>query len=107
VYGFVAGDNVLRFCAMLIGEVVDEMGTSSDFIGHAGGDNFIIITTENAAPSIKQRLKERFAEEVQTHYNFHRSSTRIYDGSGKQRAGESSFYDACCRDCCAFRIWLC
>jgi diguanylate cyclase (GGDEF)-like protein len=70
VYGFVAGDNVLRFCAMLIGEVVDEVGTSSDFIGHAGGDNFIIITTENAAPSIKQRLKERFVEEVQTHYNF-------------------------------------
>jgi diguanylate cyclase (GGDEF)-like protein len=70
VYGFVAGDNVLRFCAMLIGEVVDEVGTSSDFIGHAGGDNFIVITTENAAPSIKQRLKERFVEEVQTHYNF-------------------------------------
>lgn len=70
VYGFVAGDDVLRFTAMLIGEVVDEIGTSTDFIGHAGGDNFIIITTENAAPSIKRRLKERFAEEVQTHYNF-------------------------------------
>jgi diguanylate cyclase (GGDEF)-like protein len=70
VYGFVAGDDVLRFTAMMIGEVVDETGTSADFIGHAGGDNFIIITTENAAPSIKQRLKERFAEEVQTHYNF-------------------------------------
>jgi len=70
VYGFVAGDDVLRFTTMMIGEVVDETGTSADFIGHAGGDNFIIITTENAAPSIKQRLKERFAEEVQTHYNF-------------------------------------
>ena len=70
VYGFVAGDDVLRFSAMMIGEVVDEIGTSADFIGHAGGDNFIIITTSNAAPSIKQHLKERFAEEVQTHYNF-------------------------------------
>ncbi len=70
VYGFVAGDDVLRFTAMLIGEVVDETGTSTDFIGHAGGDNFIIITTENAAPSIKERLKARFAEEVLTHYNF-------------------------------------
>jgi diguanylate cyclase (GGDEF)-like protein len=70
VYGFVAGDDVLRFSAMMIGEVVDETGTSADFIGHAGGDNFIIITTENAAPSIKQRLKDRFEEEVQTHYNF-------------------------------------
>ena len=70
VYGFVAGDDVLRFTAMMLGEVLDETGSASDFVGHAGGDNFIVITTENAAPSIKQRLKERFAEEVQTHYNF-------------------------------------
>jgi GGDEF domain-containing protein len=54
----------------LIGEVVDELGTTSDFIGHAGGDNFIIITTNDAAPKIRQRLKERFANEVQSHYNF-------------------------------------
>ena len=70
VYGFVAGDDVLRFSAMLIGEVVDEIGTTTDFIGHAGGDNFIIITREEKAPLIKARLKERFNKEVQTHYNF-------------------------------------
>lgn len=70
VYGFVAGDDVLRFTAMLIGEVVDELGTTSDFIGHAGGDNFIIITTEAKADVIKSRLKERFDKEVETHYNF-------------------------------------
>ena len=70
VYGFVAGDDVLRFTAMLIGEVVDELGTLSDFIGHAGGDNFIVITTENKADAIKARLKERFDKEVETHYNF-------------------------------------
>ena len=65
-----AGDDVLRFTAMIIGEVVDEMGTTSDFIGHAGGDNFIIITTEEKSAGIKARLKERFDQEVQTHYNF-------------------------------------
>ncbi len=70
VYGFVAGDDVLRFTAMLLSEVVDELGTPDDFIGHPGGDNFIIITSEIAAPSIKQRLKTRFAEEVLSHYNF-------------------------------------
>lgn len=70
VYGFVAGDDVLRFTAMLIGEVVDELGTTSDFIGHAGGDNFIVITKEEKAEAIKARLKERFDNEVQTHYNF-------------------------------------
>jgi len=70
VYGFVAGDDVLRFTAMLLGEVVDELGTSSDFIGHAGGDNFIIITTEDKAVALRARLKERFETEVLTHYNF-------------------------------------
>ncbi len=70
VYGFVAGDDVLRFTSMMIGEIVDELGTTSDFIGHAGGDNFIIISTEEKAEAIKNRLKERFDTEVQTHYNF-------------------------------------
>jgi diguanylate cyclase (GGDEF)-like protein len=70
VYGFVAGDDVIRFASMVIGEVVDEVGTPSDFIGHAGGDNFIIITTDESALNIRQRLKKRFAEEIQSHYNF-------------------------------------
>jgi PleD family two-component response regulator len=70
VYGFVTGDDVLRFTSMLIGEVVDELGATSDFIGHAGGDNFIIITSDEKSAAIKARLKERFDAEVQTHYNF-------------------------------------
>lgn len=69
-YGFVAGDDVLRFIAMLMGEVVDKLGTSDDFIGHAGGDNFIIITKEEKALAIRQELKTRFVEEIQSHYNF-------------------------------------
>jgi len=70
VYGFVASDDVLRFTAMMIGEVVDELGSNKDFIGHAGGDNFIIITSNEKAASMKVRLKQRFNQEVQTHYNF-------------------------------------
>ncbi len=69
-YGFVAANDVLRFMAMLLNEVVDELGTSEDFIGHPGDENFIVITGEEAAPAIKARLKERFAEEILSHYNF-------------------------------------
>jgi diguanylate cyclase (GGDEF)-like protein len=69
-YGFVAGDDVLRFTSMLLSEVVDELGTTNDFIGHAGGDNFIIITTEENAVPIRERIKERFDAEVLTHYGF-------------------------------------
>lgn len=70
VYGFIAANDVLRFTAMMIGEVMDEMGTQNDFIGHAGGDNFIVITNEETSASVRQRLKARFKEEVLSHYNF-------------------------------------
>ena len=70
VYGFVASDDVLRFAGMMINDVLDQNGTANDFIGHAGGDNFVIITTENAAATIRQKLKSRFAEEVKSQYNF-------------------------------------
>lgn len=69
-YGFVAGDDVLRFTAMLIGEVLDELGTANDFIGHAGGDSFVIITAAEVVSAIKERLKRRFAEAVLSHYSF-------------------------------------
>ena len=70
VYGFLAGDDVLRFMAMLLNEVLDETGNPNDFIGHPGDDNFVVITTEAATGPILQRLKARFDEEIQTHYNF-------------------------------------
>jgi PleD family two-component response regulator len=70
VYGFIAGDEVLRFTSLLLGEVIDELGTSNDFIGHPGGDNFVVVTTAGAAPKVRERLKTRFNQEVQTHYSF-------------------------------------
>ncbi len=70
VYGFIAANDVLRATALLIGEVIDEFGSPNDFIGHAGGDNFIVITTESAEPAIRQQLKDRFSAEALTHYNF-------------------------------------
>ncbi len=70
VNGFPAADDVLRFTAMLMSEVVDALGKPTDFIGHAGGNNFVIITHKDTAPNIRNRLKTRFADEVLTHYNF-------------------------------------
>lgn len=70
VYGFVAADNVLRFTAMLLGEVVDELGTLNDFIGHTGGDSFVVITTQEAAKEIQRKLIDRFANEALAHYSF-------------------------------------
>jgi DNA-binding response OmpR family regulator len=70
VYGFVAANEVLRFMALIIGEVLDEKGTPNDFAGHAGSDNFVIVTYADKADAVTDRLKGRFTEEVQGHYSF-------------------------------------
>jgi diguanylate cyclase (GGDEF)-like protein len=86
VYGFVAGDDVLRFAAMLFTEVVDEVGSGAEFVGHIGGDDFIIISTPQAAPQIKALLTQRFDTEVETFYSFRdreRGYIEVEDSAGK------------------------
>ncbi len=69
-YGFVAGDEVLRYTALMLNESIDELGDRDDFIGHAGGPIFVIITTSHNSERITQRIRQRFAEDILTHYNF-------------------------------------
>ena len=69
-YGFVAGEEVLRFIGMLLGDVIDEMGTPDDFIGHIGGDDFLIITRKDLIVSLQTEIVKRFDANVGTHYDF-------------------------------------
>jgi PleD family two-component response regulator len=70
VYGFVAGTEVMRFMALVMGEIVDSYGSPNDFLGHPGSDNFVIITYSDKAETFETKLVERFDEEVQQHYSF-------------------------------------
>lgn len=69
-YGFVAGEEVLRFTGMLLGDVVDEMGTPDDFIGHIGGDDFLVITHKDLITKLRNEIVSRFEDNVGTHYDF-------------------------------------
>ncbi len=105
-YGFIAGDEVLRFTAMLITEVVDKEGSANDFIGHPGGDNFVLITNKDNAKAVHKQLKERFDTEVQSHYSFQdrEKGGVVLDGNADKKAdlmtisvgivtSEREFYD--------------
>jgi PleD family two-component response regulator len=70
VYGFVAGDEVLRFTTLLLGEVDDKLGGPDDFIGHVGGDDFLLITTEDKAAAMAEAAIKRFNQEIGAHYSF-------------------------------------
>lgn len=88
VYGFVAGDEVIRFTALLMGEIVDEIGTPEDYLGHPGRDNFVVITHADDAGRLEKRLVDRFNEEVRQHYSFidrERGYILVPDGSQGER----------------------
>ena len=70
VNGFAAGDDVLKFAAHLIREVVDQAGTPQDFIGHPANDTFLILTRAADAAALTARLQDRFNAEVKAHYSF-------------------------------------
>ena len=70
VYGFVAADEVMRFTALLMNEIVDDVGTLDDFVGHAGGETFIIITMTKDVPRMVDTLRTRFNEGVLSHHSF-------------------------------------
>jgi DNA-binding response OmpR family regulator len=68
--GFAAGDDVLKFAAHLLRDVVATHGTADDFLGHPANDTFIILTAAPDPDALAQALQARFDEDVKTHYSF-------------------------------------
>jgi diguanylate cyclase (GGDEF)-like protein len=69
VHGFLAGEDVLRTMARILSESVDEQGTPNDFIGHSGGDAFIVITAREVGKELMATLAQRMAEVTSAHYS--------------------------------------
>jgi DNA-binding response OmpR family regulator len=69
-YGFLAGEEVLRYVAHAFSTVVEQFGTHADFLGHAGSDNFIVITTLDRGEALQQALLEQINDGVRSHYSF-------------------------------------
>lgn len=70
VYGWTAADEVIRFTAMMLSELIEQLGTADDYIGHPGRDNFIVITHVEDPTAIIDKIKESFADKVKQHYSF-------------------------------------
>jgi diguanylate cyclase (GGDEF)-like protein len=61
-YGFTDGDKVLLLLSHILGWAVKRHGTPEDFIGHVGGDDFVLIThperSERLARSVVRCFKK-------------------------------------------------
>jgi diguanylate cyclase (GGDEF)-like protein len=59
-YGFMRGDEVIQFTARLIQDLVGEIGGPNTFVGHVGGDDFVIVCEATEAEAVAAALTERF-----------------------------------------------
>jgi PleD family two-component response regulator len=69
VYGFPAGDEAIRLAAQVLTSVVGELGNPADFVGHVGGDDFVVITTPDRCDAVAQRVIAEFDRQAPDLYN--------------------------------------
>jgi len=68
-YGFLRGDRVIQFTARLVQEAALEVGGEGTFVGHVGGDDFVVVCAADAAEAIARAVIDRFDREVPNHYD--------------------------------------
>ena len=63
-YGFMRGDEVIRFCAKCFNDASDSLGISGSFVGHIGGDDFVAIIPPEVSEPFCKEVIERFDDGV-------------------------------------------
>lgn len=68
-YGYARGSEVIKETAKIIEAAVKAKGGPDDFIGHVGGDDFVIITTPNRMRDISNEIIDRFDKQIPMFYS--------------------------------------
>lgn len=68
-YGWMAGDRVLRITADLILSVAEETAGNEAFVGHLGGDDFVVIMPMKQVVEFAQKLIKRFDKIIPSVYS--------------------------------------
>ncbi|MEK6691703.1 MAG: response regulator [Nitrospirota bacterium] len=67
-YGFSKGDIIIRLTAQIIMEAMKKLGNNDDFLGHIGGDDFILITTPDKVDQISKKIIDTFDRIIPFYY---------------------------------------
>jgi diguanylate cyclase (GGDEF)-like protein len=59
-YGFMRGDAVIQATGRLLQDVTLEVAGLGAFVGHVGGDDFVIVCDAGLAATLADRIIERF-----------------------------------------------
>lgn len=63
-YGFMRGDQVIKFTAHVLLEAVAELEGPDAFVGHIGGDDFVAVMSADVAEVFCKRVIDRFDDGI-------------------------------------------
>jgi len=89
-YGFTRGDDVIHFTSEIIQSTVRSSPCPDAFVGHVGGDDFIIVIPSEYGYEIPKEIIRRFDKEVTQFYN--RQDTDLRYIESKNRQGKAQIF---------------
>ncbi|MHB0996525.1 MAG: GGDEF domain-containing response regulator [Elusimicrobiales bacterium] len=69
VYGYAKGDEVIKRIALLLAEKARTAAGDDYFVGHVGGDDFVLITSPEASETAAKAITEEFDRIIPEHYS--------------------------------------
>lgn len=69
VYGFPAGDEIIKFTAKVLLDNVHKLENSDNFIGHIGGDDFVAIVSKVNYDAVCQDMILQFDKDITSFYD--------------------------------------
>lgn len=88
-YGFMRGDTVIKFTANTLVEAAASAGGAATFVGHVGGDDFIMVMDPEVAEPFCKEVIERFDDGILDFYDPHdalRGYVEVIDRRGERHA---------------------
>ena len=67
-YGIHAGDKAIQMTSQIFQESIKAKGDAGDFIGHEGGDDFVIVTVPEKDDAITSQIIKDFDEKIRSLY---------------------------------------
>ena len=68
-YGYLRGDGVIMQTARILADCVKRFGKEGDFVGHVGGDDFVIMTSPEKERAIAKNIIKEFNRLIPLHYS--------------------------------------
>jgi diguanylate cyclase (GGDEF)-like protein len=68
-YGYAKGDIAIKMTADILADMIQHFGNPDDFVGHIGGDDYVLVTTPDKMVTICRETIQQFDERIREIFN--------------------------------------